>query len=127
MADENEDGFKFEPMPGKIVVQAVGESEFLVNKGKAIIFANPAGQRPRTTGIVIAVPEPWRQGEDEPELVTFLQVGDKVIFGAHSGVDVQLGRKKFIILREIEILTKVVGEGDIQEVGVAPGQHDDVE
>lgn len=124
MAD---DGFKFEPMPGKIVVEAVGDSEFLVNNGRAIIFASPNAHRPRTTGIVIAVPEPWRQGEDEPELVTFLQVGDKVIYGAHSGVDIQYGRKKFTILREIEILTKVVGEGDIEEVGVAPGQHDEVE
>lgn len=118
----------FEPMPGKVVVQEIKASEFLVDRDGVQIFAAGTGQRPRTTGVVIAVPAPWRQGEGEPELESFLQPGDHVIFGPHSGVEVEYGRKKVIILREIEVLTKVsvAQESDLQEVGVATKDFDDL-
>lgn len=118
----------FEPMPGKVVVEAIKASQFLVNRGGVQIFASEVGGRPRTTGVVLAVPAPWRQGEGEPELESFLQPGDHVIFGQHSGVEVEYGRKKVIILREIEVLTKVkaVEPEDLKEIGVASQGFDDL-
>lgn len=118
----------FEPMPGKVVVQEIKSSEFLVNRDGVQIFSAGVGGRPRTTGVVVAVSEPWQQGEGEPMLETFLKPGDHVIFGAHSGVEVEYHRKKVIILREIEILTKVrvKDENDLAEIGVAAGANDDV-
>lgn len=120
----------FEPMPGKVVVQEIKASEFLVDDPKSgvQIFAPSVGPQRRTTGVVVAVSEPWQQGEGEPMLETFLKVGDNVIFGPHSGVEVEYGRKKVIILREIEILTKVrvEKESDLQGVGVAAGANDDL-
>lgn len=120
----------FEPMPGKVVVQEIKASEFLVNDPKSgvQIFAPTVGGQRRTTGVVVAVSEPWQQGEGEPMLETFLKPGDHVIFGAHSGVEVEYHRKKVIILREIEILTKVrvKDENDLAEIGVAAGANDDV-
>jgi chaperonin GroES len=108
---------KFRPMPGKIVVRTVGDSEFL-DKSK-LIFAPATRTNPRTTGVIIAVYEPFMTGDVETE--AYLKVGDKVIFGMHSGIEIEYGREKVIILREAEILTivELENEEDIEQIGVA--------
>lgn len=118
----------FEPMPGKVVVEAIDPSKFLIDRNGVQIFAADTTVRRKTTGVVIAVSEPWQQGEGEPMLETFLKPGDHVIFGAHSGVEIEYGRKRVIILREIEILTKVrvAQPADLESVGVAAGINDEL-
>jgi co-chaperonin GroES (HSP10) len=117
---------RFEPAPGKIVAKVVGESEFL-DKGRLII-APSTRANPRTTAIIIAIYEPFMSGEHETK--PFFDVGDKVIFGMHSGIEIEYGRnEKVIILREQEILTKVFADDeDLPEVGVASnGTFDDLD
>jgi co-chaperonin GroES (HSP10) len=117
---------KFKPMPGKIVVKTVGESEFL-DRSK-LIFAPATRANPRTTGVIIAVYEAFTIGEVETE--PFLKVGDKVIFGMHSGIEIEYGREKVVILREQEILTivEVEEDADIEQIGVATNKaFDDID
>jgi len=119
----------WEPLPGKIVVKVIGESEFLINRNGVTLFSAPSAAHPRTTGRVIAVYDPYRPGDGDTDLEPVVKKDDIVIFGRHSGIEVQYGRsEKVIILKEVEILTKVsLVNVPIEEVGVAPGQHDDVE
>lgn len=116
------------PLPGKIVAQVIGESEYLINKNGVTLFAAPGAVYPRTTAKVIAVYDPYTPNGDD-RLESIVQVGDIVIFGRHSGIEIQYGREKVIVLKEVEILTKVSVTEDvpIEEVGVAAGAHDDVE
>lgn len=115
----------WEPMPGKIVVKVLGERD---TYGKGLIFRPASVHRPRTTGRVIAVYEAFIDYGDKDETKPFLEVGDIVVFGQHSGIEVEYGSDKVVVLREQEILTKVRIEKaeDIQHLGVAGGALDDV-
>lgn len=118
---------KWLPAPGKIAVKLVGESEF-VGETK-LILAPPTRYNPRTTGIVVAVYEGFKNDADK-DVEPWFDIGDKVIFGQHSGIEVEYGRnEKVIILREAEILVKVEleNEEDIEKLGVAGTAFDDLE
>jgi co-chaperonin GroES (HSP10) len=121
---------KWEPMPGKIICKVVGETSTFGNRG--IIFKPVTHKQLRTTAEVIAVYEPFLldNANKESETSAYVEVGDIVIFGMHSGIEIEYGADKVIILREQEILTKVklaVAE-DISKIGVASeGSFDDVE
>ena len=118
---------KWCPMPGKIVCEVIGERDTLGKSG--LIFRPPTVQQPRTTAKVLAIYEPFINDFNE-ESESYLKPGDIIIFGKHSGVEVEYGDSgKVIILREQEILTKVEIEKpeDIHELGVAPERFDDLE
>jgi co-chaperonin GroES (HSP10) len=119
---------EWEPLPGKIIAKVIGESEFLVNRNGVQLFSAPGAVYPRTTARVIAVYDPYTP-DGESSLEPIVKVDDIVIFGRHSGIEIQYGREKVIILKEVEILTKikVLDDTPIEEVGVARGAHDDVE
>jgi Co-chaperonin GroES (HSP10) len=87
---------QFHPMPGKIVVDLLVEDEI----GGIIIPAQYA--RTRVMGTVRAL------GGDEEEGEFFdLAIGDTVLFGQNSGVEVTVDRVRVLILRTSEILCKV--------------------
>lgn len=117
----------FKPMPGKVACRVVGEREHYGRSG--LIVRPVTNRRPRTTAVVIAVYEPFTDYGDKEESVPFVEVGDTVVFGMHAGVEVEYGDETVIILREQEILTKVVVESpeDAKHIGVAAGPLDDVE
>jgi co-chaperonin GroES (HSP10) len=116
---------KFFPMPGKIVAQVIGEREVY---GAGLILRSPTVNNPRTTAKVIAVYEPFMVNDTETE--SYVKVDDIVIFGMHSGIMIEYGLEKVIILREQEILTiiKVEDEEAVEEIGVArEGTFDDID
>lgn len=96
----------FEPAPGKLVVQPLN-GEQITESGLIL----PGGER-ATLGEVIFTYEPFIDPTDNVETTAFYKVGDRVIFGKHGGVEIQYGRKKAIVLKENEILTKVREEED---------------
>lgn len=115
---------KFRPMPGKIACQVVGERD---TYGSGLIIKPATRVNPRTTAKVIAVYEAFMVNEKETE--SFVKVGDLVIFGMHSGIEVEYGQsEKVIILREQEILCIVEADDEeISKVGVAAGVFDDMD
>jgi co-chaperonin GroES (HSP10) len=114
----------WEPMPGKIVVKVVEERDHFRSGG--IIVKPPTVQQPRTTGRVVAVYEPFTDVNDSQETTAFVEVGDLVIFGKHSGIELEFGDERVVCIRESEILTKVVlsDPEDASKVGVAAGKFD---
>lgn len=93
-----------QPGPGKIVVKP-DESDRLIN---GIWVVRSARQ---SIGQVVAVYEDFTDPDSDANIEPWLQVGDWVIYGQHSGVDVSLGRaEKYVVLRESEVLCKVVEE-----------------
>lgn len=117
----------WEPMPGKVVCKVVGERETYGRTG--LIVRPPTAAQPRTTAEVVAVYDPFVDYGDTEETKSYVEVGDIVVFGKHSGVEVTYGDQTVIVLREQEILTKVKLESpeDVAAMGVAPGAFDDLE
>lgn len=118
---------KFRPMPGKIVCQVVGERD---TYGSGLILKPATRVNPRTTAKIVAVYEPFLldPSNEDSETESYLKKGDTVIFGLHSGIEVEYGSEKVIILREQEILCIVeASEDTIAQTGVAAGAFDDLE
>lgn len=88
----------FDPMPGKIVVRLLEETEYSEH-----IIVPAKYQTVRVLGQVMAV------GRDEPDGDTFypLAVGDTVAFNSTAGIQLTIDREQVLILRVTEILTKV--------------------
>ena len=99
-----QEGVIWEPMPGNIVVEVIGDTERVGSLG--IIFAPANREVPRTTGKVIAIYEPFLN-DDNTESAPYVAVGDIVIFGRFTGTEISYDRKKVVVLKEADILTKV--------------------
>lgn len=118
---------KFRPMPGKIVCQVVGERD---TYGSGLILKPATRVNPRTTAKIIAVYEPFllNPADDNSETESYLKAGDTVIFGLHSGIEVEYGQEKVIILREQEILCIVEAPDDvIASTGVAQEDYSNLD
>ena len=109
---------EFKPMPGKVVVEVIGDSEFLGTS--KLIIAPASSENPRTTGRVIAIYEPFMIGDNlDIESSPYVNKGDIIIFGRFTGTDITMGRerKKVIVLKETDILCVVkITEGDEADV-----------
>lgn len=101
------------PMAGRIVVQEFDEQK----TPSGIVLVNaPNIDRRSTIGKIVALPDGDWNGPDEEEVKGAyegpLRKGDIVLFGMNSGMVVDVGwgqaRRRAIILREGEILAKVI-------------------
>lgn len=92
------------PAPGKLLIQVKNPEE--INRSglyltESTIKELQGGARP-TQGIVIAVGD-----DDMEEPVCFVAVGDRVIIGKYSGIEMTFGRtQRVILLKHSDILAK---------------------
>jgi co-chaperonin GroES (HSP10) len=123
----NESKVVWDPMPGKIVAKAVEEQSTFRTGG--IIIKPATVSQPRTTARVVAVYEPFLDVHDTEETKPFVDVGDLIIFGRHSGIELEFGSERVICLKESEILTKVKlsNPEDASKIGVVSGKFDHLE
>ena len=114
--------YQLEPAPGKIVVEpheAMQSDRIILTELK---------QR-GTKGTVVAVYEPFikpEEAEQGIETEAFFKIGDTVIYGPHSGVDLRIDRRKLVVLKETEILMKIV-EIEAAETFVGETPFDDMD
>lgn len=88
----------FHPMPGKIVVEAIEETDY-----QGLIL--PYDTKSRVLGRVIAVGGDEEDGDDYP-----VAVGDIVLFHQNSGVKVRIERTEVLFFRTAEILSTITWE-----------------
>lgn len=96
--------FKVRPLDDRVVVQPM-ESEARTAGG--IVLPDSAKEKPQR-GTVVAVGsgkllDNGKRGE------LSVQVGDQVIYGKYGGTDIELSGEEVKILRESDILAKVIG------------------
>lgn len=104
----------FAPAPGKVVVRkATIETDAYITKS-GFILIEQSGLEQANYGIIEAIYEPFIDPNDDETTEPFFTVGDRVVFGKHSGITVQIGRERFLILRETEILTKLSVEEHLE-------------
>jgi len=94
---------KLRPLDDRIVVQPV-EAEETTPGG--IVLPDTAKEKPQR-GKVLAV-GPGRLMDNGKRTEMSVAVGDEVIFGKYSGTDIELEGKELKIIRESDVLAKVL-------------------
>lgn len=91
------------PLDDRVVVEPLAADE--VTAG-GIVIPDTAKEKPQRGKIVAAGPGPVLKNGDRGSMS--VAVGDEVIYGKYSGSEVEVGGKDYKILRETEILAKIV-------------------
>jgi chaperonin GroES len=91
------------PLYDRILVKRTEEEE---QKIGGIIIPDTAKEKPQE-GEIIAV-GPGRVLENGERQAPDVNVGDKILFGKYSGTEVKHGDEEYLIMREDDILAKVV-------------------
>jgi chaperonin GroES len=94
---------KIRPLDDRVVVEPIEAEE---RTAGGIVLPDSAKERPQR-GTVIAV-GPGRLLENGKRGELSVQVGDQVIYGKYGGTDIKVDNDDVKILRESDILAKVV-------------------
>jgi chaperonin GroES len=94
---------KLRPLDDRVVVQPV-EAESKTAGG--IVLPDSAKEKPQRGKVVAVGPGKLLDSGKRGELS--VQVGDQVIYGKYGGTDIEVGGDDVKILRESDILAKVI-------------------
>ncbi len=94
-----------QPLGDRLIVEVLEEEE---TTASGIVLPDTAKEKPQR-GRVLAVGPGERndKGELNPMDVA---VGDEIIFSKYGGTEIKVGADELLILRETDVLAKVVGE-----------------
>jgi chaperonin GroES len=96
-------GLKIRPLDDRVVVQPL-EAEQVTAGG--IVLPDSAKEKPQRGTVVAVGPGKLLESGKRGELS--VQVGDQVIYGKYGGTDIEVGGDDVKVLRESDILAKVV-------------------
>jgi chaperonin GroES len=103
MAKDKGSHLKVKPLDDRVVVEPL-EAEDKTTGG--ILLPDTAKQRPQRGRIIAVGPGKLRDNGERGALA--VTVGDEVIFGRYAGNDIEVEGKELKIMRESDILAKVV-------------------
>ena len=92
-----------QPLGDRLIVEVLDEDEITVS---GIVLPDTAKEKPQR-GNVLAV-GPGSRDEDGKYVKMDVEVGDEVIFSKYGGTEVKVSGDEYLILRESDILAKVV-------------------
>jgi chaperonin GroES len=93
-----------QPLGDRLIVEAVEEEEMTAS---GIVLPDTAKEKPQR-GRVLAV-GPGARSESGEIIPLEVAVGDEIIYSKYGGTDIKLGADEVLILRESDVLAKVVG------------------
>ena len=95
-----------QPLGDRIIVEVLDEE---ATTASGIVLPDTAQEKPQR-GKVLAV-GPGPRDEDGEYIKMDLVVGDEVIFSKYGGTEIKIGADDVLILRESDVLAKVVSAG----------------
>ena len=95
---------KIKPLYDRVLIET-DEEENVTKFG--IVLPETSQERPQT-GEVVAVGDGDNIDFDKTEMK--VAVGDKVIFNRFAGVDLKLENKKYIVIRQIDIIGVITND-----------------
>ena len=95
-----------QPLGDRLIVEVLEEEETTVS---GIVLPDTAKEKPQR-GNVLAV-GPGARDEDGAYIKMDVEVGDEVIFSKYGGTEINVGADYVLILRESDVLAKVVTTG----------------
>ena len=94
-----------QPLGDRLIVEVLEEEEITFS---GIVLPDTAKEKPQR-GKVLAV-GPGPRDEDGEYIKMDVEEGDEVIFSKYGGTEIKIGSDEVLILRESDILAKVVGD-----------------
>jgi chaperonin GroES len=95
-----------QPLGDRIIVEVLEED---VTTASGIVLPDTAQEKPQR-GKVLAV-GPGARDEDGEYIKMDVEVGDEVIFSKYGGTEIKVGADDVLILRESDVLAKIVTTG----------------
>ena len=95
-----------QPLGDRLIVETLEEEE---TTSSGIVLPDTAKEKPQR-GRVLAV-GPGPRDEDGNYISMDLAEGDEIIFSKYGGTEIRLGTDDYLILRESDVLAKVVTTG----------------
>jgi chaperonin GroES len=95
-----------QPLGDRLIVEALEEEESTVS---GIVLPDTAKEKPQR-GRVLAV-GPGARDEEGKYIAMDVAEGDEIIFSKYGGTEIKLGTEDVLILRESDVLAKVVNTG----------------
>jgi chaperonin GroES len=95
-----------QPLGDRLIVEVLDDEETTVS---GIVLPDTAKEKPQR-GKVLAV-GPGARDEDGEYIKMDVEVGDEVIFSKYGGTEIKVGSDDVLILRESDVLAKVVSAG----------------
>lgn len=95
---------KVRPLDDRVVVSPI-EAEEMTSGG--IVLPDTAKEKPQRGSVIAVGPGRLLDSGERGELS--VQQGDEVIYGKYGGSDIEIDGEEYKILRESDILAKVVG------------------
>jgi chaperonin GroES len=93
------------PLGDRLIVEVLDEEETTVS---GIVLPDTAKEKPQR-GRVLAV-GPGARDDNGEHIPMDLEEGDEIIFSKYGGTEIKLGADEVLILRESDVLAKVVGD-----------------
>jgi chaperonin GroES len=96
-----------QPLGDRLIVEVLDEEEMTFS---GIVLPDTAKEKPQR-GRVLAV-GPGNRSEQTGELIPLeVAEGDEVVFSKYGGTEIKVGSDELLILRESDVLAKVVSTG----------------
>jgi chaperonin GroES len=97
---------KLQPLGDRLIVEVLEED---ATTSSGIVLPDTAQEKPQR-GKVLAV-GPGSRNEEGKYIKMDVEEGDEVIFSKYGGTEIKLGVDEVLILRESDVLAKVVSSG----------------
>jgi chaperonin GroES len=99
---------KLQPLGDRLIVEVIEEEEVT---SSGIVLPDTAKEKPQRGRVLAVGPGPR---DDDGEYVKMdLEEGDEIIFSKYGGTEIKLGTDDVLILRESDVLAKVVGDREL--------------
>src|SRR5436853_7164874 len=94
-----------QPLGDRLIVEVLEEEE---TTASGIVLPDTAKEKPQR-GRVLAV-GPGPRDEDGEYVKMDVEEGDEIVFSKYGGTEIRVGTEDYLILRESDVLAKVVGD-----------------
>ena len=95
-----------QPLGDRLIVEVLDEEDVTAS---GIVLPDTAKEKPQR-GKVLAV-GPGSRDEDGEYIKMDVEEGDEIIFSKYGGTEIKIGADEVLILRESDVLAKVVNTG----------------
>src|ERR1044072_7604848 len=95
-----------QPLGDRLIVEILEEEEITTS---GIVLPDTAKEKPQRRKVLAVGPGP--RDEDGEYIKMDIEEGDEVIFSKYGGTEIKVGADDVLILREAEVLAKVVTTG----------------
>jgi chaperonin GroES len=96
-----------QPLGDRLIVEVLDEES---TTASGIVLPDTAQEKPQRGKVLSVGPGP--RDEDGEYIKMDVEEGDEIIFSKYGGTEIKLGADEVLILRESDVLAKVVTTGD---------------